>query len=91
MDSHDDVKYIFFVIILLFNVLFYGYWAFRMGQQIRLHLAKFHEKVFFYICACKKEERVQKVKEELKRIDCQDKNKQEVYKCNFHNLIVLIL
>lgn len=48
----DNMKLILFMIILISNVCFFGYWAFKMFQEMKATFIKKAEKIYLLLCLC---------------------------------------
>jgi hypothetical protein len=48
----DMMKLIFFLIIMISNLTFFGYWLYKMLQEVKNTLIKKFEKLYLYLFLC---------------------------------------
>ncbi len=48
----EGMRLVFFFIILLSNLVFFGYWLYKMLQEVRNTLIKKFEKVYLHVFLC---------------------------------------
>lgn len=58
----DTMKFLFFAIIMVTNIGFFGYWTFKMIQEVRNTILKKMEKIYLYLVLCGDRVKLEKMK-----------------------------
>lgn len=62
----EAMKFLFFVIIMLANLIFFGYWFYKMLQEVRNTVILKMEKLYLYLFLCGDKVRLEKIKNQIK-------------------------
>jgi len=66
LELNEGTKIIFFFVIVVVNLLFFGYWSYKMYLEIKLVLLKKFSKVYLILCVCMNEEQLKHDKERMR-------------------------
>jgi hypothetical protein len=81
----DTMKFLFFVIIMVANLAFFGYWFFKMIEEVRNTILKKMEKIYLYLVLCGDRVKLEKLKNQQK-IDDENELLREKYFKAVNNL-----
>ncbi len=74
----EPMKFLFFVIIMVANLAFFGYWFFKMMQEVRNTVITKLEKLYLYLFLCGDKIKLEKIKNQIK-IDEENELLREKY------------
>jgi hypothetical protein len=74
----EGMRLVFFFIIMLSNIVFFGYWLYKMLQEVKNTLVKKFEKVYLHVFLCGDRIKLEKEKHQQK-IDEENENLREQY------------
>ena len=74
----EGMRLVFFMIIMLSNIVFFGYWVYKILQEVRNTLIKKFEKVYLHVFLCGDRMKLEKQKNQ-QRIDEENENLREQY------------
>jgi hypothetical protein len=81
----EAMKFLFFVIILVANIAFFGYWFYKMMQEVRTTLITKLEKLYLYLFLCGDRLKLERIKHQIK-IDEENELLREKYFATVGNL-----
>jgi hypothetical protein len=62
----EAMKFLFFVVIMVANLAFFGYWFYKMMQEVRNTLIVKLEKLYLYLFLCGDKVKLEKIKNQIK-------------------------
>jgi hypothetical protein len=66
------------MVIMISNIVFFGYWAYKMLQEVRNTLVKKFEKIYLHVFLCGDKVKLDKMKNQQK-IDEENEQLREKY------------
>ena len=84
----ETAKLLFFVVIMIANLFFFGYWGYKLLHEVKKTLIMKLEKIYLYVCLCNDRERLEKVKHRM-RIAEENEDLREKYFTTVNSLKVL--
>lgn len=61
----EGMKMFLFVVIMVSNLAFFGYWFFKMIQEIRITLITKLEKIYLLVFLCNDKNKLEKIKNQI--------------------------
>jgi len=58
----ETMRFLFFIVIMVANLCFFGFWFYKMLQEIRNTLLKKAEKLYLYLFLCGDKVKLEKMK-----------------------------
>jgi hypothetical protein len=74
----EAMKFLFFVIIMVANIAFFGYWFYKMMQEVRTTVITKLEKLYLYLFLCGDKIKLERIKNQIK-IDEENELLREKY------------
>ncbi len=74
----ETMRLFFFMVIMISNIVFFGYWVYKMLQEVRNTLIKKFEKIYLHIFLCGDKVKLDKMKNQQK-IDEENEQLREQY------------
>lgn len=74
----EAMKFLFFIIIMAANIAFFGYWFYKMMQEVRNTVITKLEKLYLYLFLCGDKIKLDKIKNQIK-IDEENELLREKY------------
>lgn len=80
----DEMRFLFFLIIMVSNLIFFGYWVYKMLQEVRNTILKKMEKLYLYLFLCGDKYKLEKLKNQLKIDDENELLREKYFKAVSH-------
>jgi hypothetical protein len=74
----ETMRLLFFMVIMISNIVFFGYWVYKMLQEVRNTLVKKFEKIYLHLFLCGDKVKLDKMKNQQK-IDEENEQLRESY------------